>query len=120
MRQTVDRTLFWTPRILTIAFAAFLAIFALDVFDEARGLVQTATALFLHLTPTFLILLFLALAWRREWIAAIAFAALGALYIAWAWGRFPVSVYFAISGPLFVMAGLFLANWLGRSRRRAV
>lgn len=120
MNHATRVTLYWTPRILTLAFAAFLSVFALDVFDEARGAAQTAVALLMHLTPTFLILLFLALAWRREWIAAVAFAALGVLYIAWAWGRFPTSVYFAISGPLFVMAGLFLASWLDQSRHRAV
>jgi hypothetical protein len=118
MNHLARRTLFWAPRILTIAFAAFLSIFALDVFNGARGPAQTALSLLMHLTPTLVILLVLALAWRRERIAAIAFAALGALYLAWAWGRFPISVYFAIAGPLFVMSALFYANWFRRSELR--
>jgi hypothetical protein len=28
-------------------------------------------------------------------------------YIIWAWGRFPLSVYFTIAGPLFLLALLF-------------
>ncbi len=118
MTEAARRTLFWAPRILTIIFAAFLSVFALDVFDESRGLAQTAAALLLHLTPTFFIFLVLALAWRREWIATIAFAALGVLYIGWAWGRFPLTTYIVIAGPLFVMAALFYANWLRRSELR--
>ena len=39
-------------------------------------------------------------------------------YIVAAWGRFHISAYLAISGPLFVMAGLFLANWVLRKELR--
>lgn len=106
--------LLWTPRVLTIAFAAFISIFALDVFGHGGGFWNTAIALLMHLIPTFLVLLFLALAWRREWIGAIAFVALGAAYIYLFRGRFPIGTYVGIAGPLFLVGFLFLASWMQR------
>ena len=111
--------LLWAPRILTIAFAAFLSIFALDVFGEGHGFWRTAGELLLHLIPTFLILLILAVAWRREWLGALLFIAIAALYVVTSRGRFPISVYFAIAGPVTIAAIIFLVSWKYRSRLRA-
>ena len=110
--------LFWMPRILAIAFALFVSVFALDVFGDAQGLLNTTIALLMHLVPTAVLLLTLAAAWRMEWIGAIVYAALGAFYIASAWGRFPTSVYVLIAGPLFVIAAMFLIGWLYRDEIR--
>ena len=103
--------LLWTARLLTIAFALFISIFALDVFEENKGFWITLGALLLHLVPTFLILGVVWLSWNRGWIASIIFAALGILYIAWAGGRFDRSVYLIICGPLFLVSILFLLGW---------
>ena len=116
MNEAGRQSLYLAPRILCIIFAAFLAIFALDVFTENNGFWQTVVALLMHLVPSFLILVVLAISWRWEWVGAVVFAALGVLYVVMAWGRFPMSVYFIISGPLFVIAGLFLVNWVSREK----
>jgi hypothetical protein len=118
MNQGTKRLLYWTPRILCLLFAAFLSIFALDVFSEDYSFWETVVALIMHLVPTFVVLIVLAISWRWEWVGAVIFSTLGVLYIVMAWGRFPLSVYFVISGPLFVVAGLFLANWILRGRLR--
>jgi hypothetical protein len=110
--------IFWTPRILTILFALFLGLFALDVFNEGLGFWKTLLALFMHLIPTWLVLAALAIAWRWEWAGAVLFAGLGALYIVQAWGRFPLATYVLISGPLFLLATLFLVDWLYRTPSR--
>ena len=54
----------------------------------------------------------LALAWRRGWVGAVVFPALGIAYLVVAWGRFHWSAYAVIAGPLFVLGALFLAGWL--------
>jgi hypothetical protein len=77
------RALFWTPRALSIAFIAFLSLFALDVFDEHLGFWQTALALTVHLIPMFALIAVLVLAWQWEWIGAALFAAAGLLYVTW-------------------------------------
>jgi uncharacterized membrane protein len=119
MNRATKRSLFWAPRILCILTAAFLSIFALDVFGEGRGFWETALALVMHLIPVFLVVLVLVIAWRWEWVGAVLFCALGLLYIVLFWGRFPWFTYAAISGPLFAVGILFLINWRFRSELRA-
>lgn len=111
MNTTMRQSLFWTPRVLTMLFALFISIFALDVFSEARGIASIASALMMHLIPTLLVVALLVLAWRWEWIGAVGFVGLGALYILIFWGRFPLSVYATIAGPLLVIGTLFGFNW---------
>jgi hypothetical protein len=126
MTQLSKRALFWTPRALSILFIAFLSLFALDVFDEHLGLWQTVLALTMHLIPSFVLIAALVLAWRWEWIGAALYGAAGLLYVGWvvAMSR-PVPPamrliwILTIAGPAFVIAGLFLANWLRRGSLRA-
>ena len=120
MKGSTKSLLVWTPRVLTILFAIFISVFALDVFGEGYGFWGTIGALSIHLIPTALILLSLALAWRWEWIGTLVYVALGVLYIIVAWGRFPFSVYVAISGPLFLIGFLFLMCWVSRTKRVAM
>jgi hypothetical protein len=54
------------PRILAILFAAFLSVFALDVFGEGYWFWGTIRALFMHLIPTMIVLAALIIAWRWE------------------------------------------------------
>lgn len=120
MNARFRRVLFWAPRALGIAFLAFLSLFALDVFREGSGFWQTLLALTVHLVPVFILAVVLALAWRWEWIGAALFAGAGALYVAWVLGRqLPGAMKFnwilSIAGPAFVVAALFLANWLMRA-----
>lgn len=111
MSATSKRMLFWTPRVLTILFALFISLFALDALSEGTGLIANAIAMTMHLIPTFLVVAFLALAWRWEWVGAVGYAGLGVLYIVEFWGRFPFIVYATIAGPLLVIAALFAMNW---------
>jgi hypothetical protein len=116
--------LFWAPRALSIAFIAFLSLFALDVFGEGYGFWKTLLALTMHLIPTFVLIAVLVLAWRWEWIGAMLYAAAGMLYVIWGLPRpIPPAMklvsILAIAGPAFVIAALFLANWMKRGELRA-
>ena len=118
MENSMGRILYWLPRILGILFAVFLSVFALDVFGEGYGFWETIWALFMHLVPTGLVLLALAVAWRWEWVGAVVFAGLGVWYLVMAWGKFEVGTYLVIAGPLFVIGALFLVNWFLRTELR--
>jgi len=119
MSPVVRRLLFWTPRVLGIAFAAFISIFAMDVFTAHYSLPQLLVALGMHLIPTALVVVALIVAWRWEWVGAALFFGLGVAYIVTMWGRFPLNVYFAIAGPAFLMGLLFLLGWIYRKELRA-
>jgi hypothetical protein len=117
-RKPSQQLLYWAPRALCIVIAVFISMFALDVFGEGKGFWETTLALLMHLIPTYVILILLAVSWRREWIGGVFFPALGAFYLIKFWGRFPVSTYFLIAGPVFLLGGLFLLNWVYRRQLR--
>ena len=112
----MKQALYWTPRVLGICMAAFLSIFAADVFGEGYTFWETITALFMHLVPTYVVVIVLAVAWRWELTGALLFVGLGVFYIVWAWGLFPWVNYLTISGPLFVTGALFLLNGVLRTQ----
>lgn len=120
MSRSSARLLHWSPRILSIAFALFLGIFAFDVFsgNEGHGFWQTLAAFLIHLIPAATIALALALSWRREWIGTVLFGILGGAY---AWSVLPRHLNWAliIGTPLLLIAGLFLTDWVERGKIRA-
>jgi hypothetical protein len=118
MKIVVKRILFWTPRLLCIAFAAFLTMFALDVFGQGYGFWGTLWAFIMHQIPVLVLLLILAIAWRWEWVGAVLFAAAGVFYLVMAWGEFDWIAYASITGPLFLIAILFLINWIKKETIR--
>jgi len=120
MTEVSKKVLYWTPRGLCIALALFLSLFAMDVFGEGLGFWRTLFALFMHLIPVFVVLLVLALAWRWEWVGAVFLTVLGCLQIRLMLSRHMHWESWAfIAGPLFVIAALFLVNWLKRTELHA-
>ncbi len=112
MNQAIVR---WVPRVLGLCFAAFLAIFALDVFDEGLGIGSTIVALAIHLIPTWLVLAAVAIAWKHQVAGAALFFLMAAAYVAMAGSRFPASTILLIAGPPVAIGLLFLIS--GRSTR---
>ena len=117
--STSKKLLYWAPRTLCIVFTILISFFALDVFGESKGIWETILALLMHLIPTFILIVVLVITWRREWIGGILFILLGLLYIIWGWGRFDLSVYFLMAGPLVIVGILFLLNWKYRADLRS-
>jgi hypothetical protein len=115
MSETIQRLLFWAPRLFCIAFAAFLGIFALDVFDMPVGPMEKAFALMMHLIPSATVLVALAIVWRWEWVGALIFPLLAAFHLLSMWGRrLDWSGYAVIEVPLVLLGILFLVNWRNR------
>jgi hypothetical protein len=118
VNETTRRLLYWIPRILCIAFAVFLGIFALDVFGMPVDFWHKALALLMHMVPTAVVLVVLAIVWRREWIGAVLFPLLAVFHLVTMRGRLDWSGYAAIDGPLQVLGVLFLVNWWKRATLR--
>jgi hypothetical protein len=102
--KTAQRIVLWMSRLLGVAVALWIGMFALDAVGEGMP------AILIHLSPALVLLLTVVLSWRRPWIGAAVFIALGVAYAAVAWAR-PDWVAI-VSGPLLLVGALFL--WSGR------
>ena len=109
-------TFTWSGRLLCLVYAGFLSVFALDVFNEGLAFWDSILALFMHLIPSFLILIIVAFTWKWELVGAITLPVIGSSYIIASYGRFPIPTYLLIAGPLFIAGALFLASILTRKR----
>ena len=106
MSTNTRRVIYWTPRVLCILFTLFLSVFALDVFSEGYGFGETILALFMHLIPTFVVVIALAVAWRWELIGALLFVAAALFLLISSGGE-----SWFISLPLILVGALFLLSW---------
>jgi hypothetical protein len=75
----------------------------------------------MRLIPSFVLIAVLILTWRWEWIGAALYAAAGLFYVGMVMDMArPISLVIRLprilpfSGPAFIIAWLFLANWLKR------
>jgi hypothetical protein len=119
MLKPVDACLYWAPRVLALLFALFVGLFALDVFSLGYGVWETAGALLIHLLPTWLLLIALAVAWRWERAGAFLFFGLALLYVLAFGGDFDWQSYLIMAGPPALIGLLFLADQHYRARRQA-
>ena len=112
MKNSIQHTgvITWIARILTFLFAGFLSIFSLDVFSEAKGILDTAIDLFMHMIPSILLLLALIIAWRWEKIGSIIYLGVGIFYIFETWGKIHWSGIVLIASPVFIIAILFAVS----------
>jgi len=114
--------LYWIPRILSIIFILFLSLFALDIFDLHLGFWGTILGLFMHLIPSFILVILLLVSWRYEWVGGITFILAGTLYIVWMlmtaltnpFEWYLLSWSLIIAGPAFFIGILWFLNWKNR------
>ena len=121
MKQKINRFLYWAPRILSILFLLFLAMFSLDVFDEQLGFWGTVLGLFMHNIPVLVLLVVLIIAWKYEIVGGIAFILAGLAYICMTIQRvewhIALSWSMIIAGPAFLVGILFLINWYQKKKK---
>lgn len=122
MAHNRRRVIYWTPRILSIIFIIFLALFSLDVISPELSLREILIGLFMHNIPVLLLVIILIAAWRYEIIGGIAFITAGLIYIiltarsgipwhlALSWG-------IIIAGPAFLIGILFIVNWTQKGEK---
>jgi len=108
--------IFWAPRILSILFLIFLAMFSLDVISPGLSLGQIIIGLLMHNIPVFVMLIILIISWRYEIVGGIAFLLADLLYVFLTFrGEAPwylaLSWCLTIAGPAFLIGILFLIGW---------
>jgi len=120
-KQKISKLVYWTPRISSIIFILFLAMFSLDIFDMKLGFWGTMLGLFMHNIPVFILLIVLLISWKYEWVGGVVFILAGLLYIililrnpSFEW--YMLSWAVQIAGPAFFIGYLFFVNWFKKRR----
>lgn len=75
--NTSVKVLHWTPRIICILAILLVSMFAADSFAPELTIWQQLGAFFMHLIPSFILLAFLIIAWKWEFIGGIIFTVIG-------------------------------------------
>ena len=114
-----EKFFFWTPRILSISFVLFISIFALDVFSEYSGY-EIILPLFMHLLPSLVLLVVIAIAWKYEWFSTIVFIGIAVLYV-WDVGfTRPLSWYLSIVVPASLVGISYLVSWIQKRSHKEI
>ena len=120
MEKKINKFIYWTPRILSIIFICFLALFSLDVISPELSFWQIVVGLFMHNIPVFILLIVLLISWKHEIVGGVVFILAGTLYVvmmlmnilrnSFEW--YMASWILTIAGPAFLIGILFIINWL--------
>src|SRR5574341_420698 len=117
MDTPLKQTLFWTPRLVTILFIAFISLFALDVFSEVYSPWETMVALTMHLLPSIVLTIILILAWKWEWIGGVLYLIAG--FVLWVTTDPSGGLaWFLLVGMPFLLGVLFTLGWIVKKANR--
>ena len=98
----------WIPRTLGILFIVFLSLFALDVWSMDAPFWAKLGGFLMHLIPSFVLVIVLAISWKRPIIGGIIFLIIALLFTIsfHTYTHFPT--FLTISGIPFVIGLLFV------------
>ena len=98
--------LFWLPRLLAIVVIVFTAALSLDAFSPSRTAMQNVAAFAIHLIPTMVLALIVAISWRQKWTSVVLMTLFGAFVVVTlqARGLWIASILFGLAGLLAVDA----------------
>lgn len=113
--------IYWTPRIAGVLIIIFVGMFSLDVFSEGGDPLVMLGGFIIHSIPSIILGTVLAIAWRRDIVGFIVFMGAALFFMRFLLGN-PVQgfgTFLLFSGPMTVIALLFLANekWLKPQRK---
>lgn len=119
-----NKFIYWIPRILSIVFIAFLALFSLDVITPDLSFWQIVLGLLIHNIPVFILIIILIIAWHCEIVGGITFILAGILYLIFVLKTILVNgfqwYYLAwaiqISGIAFFIGIMFYIGWIKKKK----
>lgn len=123
MAKKVSNFVYWTPRVLSIIFICFLALFSLDVISSELNIWQIIAGLFMHNIPAFVLIIVLIISWKHEVVGGVIFLLAGLFYIFLTITRATLEWYIVLSwsliiaGPAFLIGILFLINWFKKRQK---
>lgn len=75
--KKIVRIFQWLPRIICILAILFVSMFALDSFSPNLTIWQQIFGFFMHLIPSYVLIIFLIVAWKWELIGGIIITLIG-------------------------------------------
>lgn len=108
----------WLPRLLAIAYALFLSLFAFDSW-EGVGFWEGLGHFLVHLAPVYVVLFALAVAWHWPRVGGVLFVVL-AIGFTLVFGWREAVVLAALAAPPVVIGLLFLLDGYGGRARAKI
>jgi hypothetical protein len=118
--------IFWLPRILCILAILFVSMFALDSFDPRLTIWQQIGGFIMHLIPSFILTLFLFVAWKWELAGGIIFALAGIGFTPFIYSHnyhmnhsvgMSLIVILMVTFPFVLVGGLFIASYWMKKKK---
>jgi len=115
----MKKTIHWLPRILCILAILFISMFALDSFAPELTFWQQILGFLIHLIPSYILIIFLIVAWKWELIGGMIFMILGFGFMPFIYTMnyhmnhsvwISLSIILAINFPFVVVGGLFILS----------
>ncbi len=113
------RIFHWLPRIICILAILFVSLFAADAFTPELTIWQQLGAFVIHLIPSFILLAFLIVAWKWEFIGGIIFIIIGLGLSPFVFVHnykmndsiwMSLGIIMAITIPFVIVGGLFIIS----------
>ncbi|MFA6466719.1 MAG: hypothetical protein WCV71_02585 [Patescibacteria group bacterium] len=98
----MNKTLSFAARGFAILFIIITGLFALDIGKFSWW------GLFMHLLPSLILLVILIISWKYEKIGGILWLLAAMAYVVLVWGKVDWLTYLIMTGPILVIAILFL------------
>jgi hypothetical protein len=118
--ETKVRIFHWLPRIVCILAILFVSIFALDSFAPGLTIWQQLGGFLMNLIPSFVLVILLVVAWKRELIGGIIFIVTGLILTPLVFNMnynrthslgISLSIIMMITFPFIVVGILFLRSY---------
>lgn len=122
------QVLHWAPRILCIVAILFISLFALDSFSPELSIWQQISGFAIHLIPTYVLIITLYIAWKRELIGGIIFIAIGLILSPFVFSMnydrnqsimMSLGIILSITIPFVIVGGLFLLSHFIKRKYKA-
>jgi len=91
--------------VLSLGFAIFISLFALDVIGQERWFL----ALVIHLVPTYVVIISTIISWKKEFWGSVLWLIMGVFYLWMSWQAWIVYI------PAIIIGGLNF--WLSKKRK---
>ncbi len=124
MKKSI-KVFYWLPRIICILAILFISLFALDAFSPELTIWQQLGAFIIHLIPAFILLAFLIVAWKWEYIGGIIFIIIGLGFSPFVFMHnykmnhsilLSISIILFITIPFVIVGGLFIISHFKRKK----